>query len=101
MIQYIYYLYIQNQGAIMNTIKVRKNFLIDKNLVEDAQKVILKKHKNLTEAVVKYLQAVVKNPSILDTIEENANKRVGSFIGILDGEIGNIDYKNAKKDRFK
>jgi len=85
----------------MNTIKVRKNFLIDKNLVEDAQEIILKKHKNLTEAIVNYLQAVVKNPSILDIIEENANKRVGSFIGMLDGEIGDIDYKDVKKDRFK
>ena len=85
----------------MNTIKVRKNFLIDKDLIEDAQKIILNKHKNLTEAIVTYLQAVVKNPKILDTIEENANKRVGSFIGMLDGEIGDIDYKEAKKDRFK
>ena len=49
---------------------------------------------------MKYLQAVVKNPEILETIEESANKREGLFIGLLDGEIGNEDYKSAKKERF-
>ena len=85
----------------MNVIKVRKNFLLDKDVIEKAQSIILKKHKNLTEVINLYFKAIVKEPSILDTIEESANKRTGSFIGLLDGEIGNEDYKAMKKESFR
>ena len=80
----------------MNTIKVRKNFLLDKELVEKAQYIIRDQHKNLTEVINLYFKAIVKEPSILDTIEKSANKRTGSFIGILDGQIGNESYKEMK-----
>jgi len=85
----------------LNVIKVRKNFLLDKDVIEKAQSIILKKHKNLTEVINLYFKAIVKEPSILDTIEESANKRTGSFIGLLDGEIGNEDYKAMKKESFR
>ena len=78
----------------MNTLKVRKNFLIDKSLIENAQNIILKKHKNLTEASTLYLEAIVKNPNILEDIKQEASKRTASFIGMLDGQIGDINYKN-------
>jgi len=85
----------------LNVIKVRKNFLLDKDVIEKAQSIILKKHKNLTEVINLYFKAIVKEPSILDTIEESANKRTGSFIGLLDGQIGNEDYKEMKKESFR
>jgi len=78
----------------MNTFKVQKNFLIDKSLIENAQNIILKKHKNLTEAITLYLEAIVKNPNIIEDIKQEASKRNASFIGMLDGQIGDINYKN-------
>ncbi|KIM07884.1 MAG: hypothetical protein KU29_05860 [Sulfurovum sp. FS06-10] len=85
----------------MNVIKVRKNFLLDKELIEKAQEILLSKHKNLTEAINLYFKAIVKEPSILDSIEQSANKRTGSFIGILDGKIGNQSFKEMKKEHYK
>jgi hypothetical protein len=85
----------------MDIIKVRKNFLLDKDVVEKAQKIILGQHKNLTEVINLYFKAIVKEPSILDTIEKSANKRTGAFIGMLDGKIGNENYKQMKKETLK
>ena len=85
----------------MNTIKVRKNFLLDKDVIEKAQKIIQSQHKNLTEAINLYFKAIVKEPSILETIEKSANKRKGSFIGLLDGEIGDESYKDMKREALK
>ncbi len=84
----------------MNTIKVRKNFIFDKDVIDKAQRIISAEHKNLTEALTTYLKAIVKEPSILKTIERSANKRTGSFIGMLDGEIGDDQYKDMKKEAF-
>lgn len=77
----------------MKSVKVRKNFMFDKETVDRVQEIVSKKHKNLTEAISLYFQALVKEPAILDAIEERANKRTGSFIGILDGKIGDLDHK--------
>ena len=85
----------------MNVVKVRKNFLLDKEVVDKAQKIIQKRHKNLTEVIGLYFKAIVKEPSILETIEKSANRRTGSFIGMLDGEIGNENYREMKKETFK
>jgi hypothetical protein len=82
----------------MDIVKVRKNFLLDKELVEKAQSIILNQHKNLTEVINLYFKAIVKEPSILETIEKSANKRTGSFIGLLDEKIGNENYKEMKKE---
>ncbi len=81
--------------------KIRKNFLLDKELIEKAQKILLTKHNNLTEAITIYLKAVVKEPEILQYIEKRANKRTGSFIGMLDSHIGTNDYKKLKKSQIK
>ena len=86
---------------MMNIVKIRKNFLLDKETVEKAQQIIRKQHKSLTEAITLYLKAVVKDPSILQTIEQSAKKRTGSFIGMLDGEIGNKQYKEMKKEALQ
>lgn len=85
----------------MNIVKVRKNFLLDKELIDKAQEILLTKHKNLTEAVNLYFKAIVKEPSILDTIEKSANRRTGSFIGMLDGKIGDESFKAMKKEHHK
>jgi hypothetical protein len=80
----------------MSVVKVRKNFLLDKALIDKAQNILLKKHNNLTEAVTLYLKAIVKEPSILEYIEESATKRTGSFIGMLDGKIGDTNFKEMR-----
>ncbi len=82
----------------MSTIKIRKNFLLDKEIIEKAQSLLAGKHKNLTEAINIYFKAIVKEPSLLNEIERSANKRSGSFIGVLDGKVGNQDFKHMKKD---
>lgn len=81
----------------MKAVKVRKNFLFEKETVEKVQEMLSKKHKNLTEAISLYFQALIKDPEILETIERSAHKRTGSFIGMLDNKIGDTDAKNMKK----
>jgi len=85
----------------LNIVKIRKNFLLDKDVIEKAQSIIKNKHKNLTEVINLYFKAIVKEPSILDTIEKSANKRTGYFIGLLDGQVGDEDYKKMKKDSLR
>ena len=82
----------------MATLKVRKNFLLDKEIVEKAQVILLEQQKNLTEVLNSYFKAIVKEPSILQTIEKSANKRTGSFIGMLDGKIGDVTFKEMKQE---
>ena len=82
----------------MNAIKIRKNFILDKEVVEKAQDILKSQHKNFTEVINLYFKAIVKDPSILQTIEKSANKRTGSFIGMLDGKVGDSDYKSLKKE---
>ena len=80
----------------MDVIKIRKNFLLDKEVVEKAQRILSDQHKNLTEVINTYFKAIVKEPSILNDIEKSANKRTGSFIGMLDDKIGNESFKEMK-----
>ena len=85
----------------MKSLRIRKNFLFDRNLVEEAQQILKNRHKNLTEALPLYLKAVVRNPAILDEIEESASKRTGSFIGMLDGKIGKQEYKELRNESYR
>ncbi len=80
----------------MNVLKIRKNFLLDKETIEKAQAILLKRQKTLTEIINLYFKAIVKEPSILETIEKTANQRTGSFIGMLDGKIGNDNWKDMR-----
>jgi hypothetical protein len=82
----------------VTALKVRKNFLLDKEIIEKAQVIILEQQKNLTEVLNTYFKAIVKEPSILETIEKSANKRTGSFIGMLDGQIGDTTFKEMKQE---
>ena len=85
----------------MGAIKVRKNFLFDKATVEKVQEILSKKHKNLTEAITLYFQAIVREPEILDRVEDSAHKRTGRFIGMLDGKIGDSDRKDMRETYSK
>jgi len=80
----------------MNAIKVRKNFLLDKEMIEKAQVILQEQHYNLTEVINMYFKAIVKEPSILKTVQKTASQRTGSFIGMLDGVIGDVDFKKMR-----
>lgn len=85
----------------MEALKVRKNFIFERDTLEQAASVLKQKHKNLTEAITLYFQAIAKEPGLIDTIESVASKRSGSFIGTLDGEIGDESFKEMKKERHE
>jgi hypothetical protein len=80
----------------METLKIRKNFLLDREVIEKAEVVLKQKHKNFTEAINLYFQAIAKDPTILEKVEETVSRRTGSFIGLLDNKIGNEDFKSMK-----
>jgi hypothetical protein len=81
----------------MNTLTVRKNFNFEKELIDNVGTILKEKNTNFTRLLTNYFKAITKEPTIIDDIEQKANKRVGSFIGMLDGKIGNDDYKNLKR----
>ncbi len=81
----------------MGTHTVRKNFKFDRDLVDKVGEILQKKNLNFTQLLTHYFQAVVKEPELIDTIEKKSKQRTGKFIGILDGVIGDIDYKEMKK----
>ena len=85
----------------MQTLKVRKNFLLEHDAVEKVGEIIKQKHKSLTEVINLYFQAIAKDPSLLDTVEKTASKRSGNFIGMLDGKIGKEDIKSMKKSHHE
>ncbi len=82
----------------MNTLKVRKNFVFDKGMIEKTKVILKEQKKSFTEAINLYFQAIIKEPSLLEEIEKKANKRTGSFIGMLDGKIGNENFKEMKTE---
>jgi len=84
----------------VNVIKVRKNFILDKEIVNKVQDILKSQQKNFTEVINLYFKAIVKDPSVLETIEKSAKKRTGSFIGLLDDQIGDADYKTLKKEHI-
>jgi len=85
----------------MQALKVRKNFLFDKEIIDKAQEVIQKRHKNLTEVLNLYFRAIIREPNILEQVEQTAHKRTGSFIGMLDGKVGDQSYKEMKKEALR
>ncbi|NCB13633.1 MAG: hypothetical protein EOM78_18640 [Erysipelotrichia bacterium] len=80
----------------MERLKIRKNFLLDREVIEKAEVVLKQKHKNFTEAINLYFQAIAKDPTILEKLEETVSRRTGSFIGLLDNKIGDEDFKSMK-----
>ena len=85
----------------MNTLKIRKNFVFDKDMIEQTKVILKKQKKSFTEVINLYFQAIIKEPSLLDMIEKKANKRTGSFVGMLDGKIGNQNFKDMKNEHYE
>jgi len=83
----------------MGSMLVRKNFKFDKDLIDKVSNILEKKNKNFTQILVTYFQAITKEPELLDTLEKKAKERKGSFIGMLDGKIGDVDFKEMKGKR--
>jgi hypothetical protein len=81
----------------MGTLTVRKNFKFDRELIDKVGEILQKKNLNFTQLLTHYFQAVIKEPELIDTIEKKSKQRTGNFIGMLDGVIGDIDYKEMKK----
>ena len=81
----------------MSTLTVRKNFKFDKEIVDKIGTILQKKNLNFTQFLSHYFQAVIKEPTLIDTIELKSKQRSGNFIGMLDGKIGDMDYKEMKK----
>ncbi len=85
----------------MNILKIRKNFVFDKDMIEQTKVILKKQKKSFTEVINLYFQAIIKEPSLLDMIEKKANRRTGSFIGMLDGKIGNQNFKDMKNEHYE
>ena len=81
----------------MGTLSIRKNFKFDKEIVDKVGYILKERNLNFTQFLSHYFQAVIKDPALIDTVEQKSKQRTGNFIGILDGKIGNVDYKNMKK----
>jgi len=81
----------------MSTLTIRKNFKFDKEIVDKIGIILQKKNLNFTQFLSHYFQAVIKEPTLIDVVEKKSKQRSGSFIGILDGKIGDMDYKEMKK----
>ena len=81
----------------MGTLSIRKNFKFDKEIVDKVGHILKERNLNFTQFLSHYFQAVIKDPALIDTVEQKSKQRTGNFIGILDGKIGNVDYKDMKK----
>lgn len=81
----------------MSTLTIRKNFNFNKEMIDKTTLILKQKNKNFTEVLTHYFQAIIKDPEIINTIEQKAKQRTGSFIGMLDGKIGNDEYKEMKQ----
>ena len=83
----------------MSGVVVRKNFKFDKDLIDRVSDILHNKNKNFTQVLTAYFQAIIKEPELLDALEKKAKERKGSFIGMLDGKIGDVDFKEMKGSR--
>jgi len=82
----------------MSTLTVRKNFSFDKDIVDKVSSILQDKNTSFTKLLTNYFQAIVKEPELIDTVEQKAKHRTASFIGLLDGKIGELDAKEMKKN---
>ena len=81
----------------MSTLTVRKNFNFEKDTIDRVSTILKMKKYNFTEVLNNYFQAIIKEPDIIDTMEQKAKQRTGSFIGMLNGKVGNDNFKDMKK----
>lgn len=72
---------------------IHKSFALDAEAVKNAELVAKQKKKSLTELVNLYFKALSNDASVFELIESRVQPRTGSFIGLLDNKIGNVDSK--------
>lgn len=80
----------------MSILTIRKNFNFEKKLIDKTSLIIKKRDINFTQLLTNYFEAIVKDPDVIEIIEQKANQRTGSFIGLLDGGIGDLKYKDSR-----
>ena len=85
----------------MNALRVRKNFNFDKEMIDKVTHILKEKHYSFTEVLTHFFQAVIKEPELIETIQKKAEQRQGSFIGMLNGKIGNETYKSMKREHHE
>ena len=81
----------------MGTLTVRKNFSFDKDIVDKVNTLLQEKNTTFTKLLTNYFQAIIKEPELINEVEQKAKQRTASFIGLLDGKIGDIDAKEMKR----
>ena len=81
----------------MSTLTVRKNFKFDKEMIDKVSSILQKRDLNFTQFISQYFQAVIKDPALIELIEQKSKQRTGEFIGVLDNKTGDVDYKEMKK----
>jgi hypothetical protein len=81
----------------MGTLIVRKNFSFDKDIVDKVSILLQEKNTTFTKLLTNYFQAIIKEPELINEVEQKAKQRTASFIGLLDGKIGDIDAKEMKR----
>ena len=64
--------------------------------VKNAKQVLKQNHKSLTEAINLQFKALAKDTSFLNQVDKIVANRTGGFIGLLDDQIGEVDYKKMK-----
>lgn len=84
------------KGYKMASLTIRKNFNFEKDIVDKVSVILKQQNKNLTQVLTTYFKAIVKEPELLDTIEQKSKQKTASFIGMLDGKIGDTSRKQMK-----
>ncbi len=84
----------------MSELTVRKNFALDAEAVKNAERVLKQNHKK-SRTIHLYFKALAKDTSFLKQVEKIAAKRTGGFIGLLDDQIGHVDFKKMKASHNK
>ena len=85
----------------MKNLTIRKNFLLDAEAVKNAEHVLKQQHKSLTQAINLYFKALAKDSSFLEQVEQMAVQRTGRFIGLLDDQIGDMNFDKMKEHHNK
>jgi len=81
----------------MGTLTVRKNFSFDKDIVDKVNTLLQEKNTTFTKLLTNYFQAIIKEPELINEVEQKAKQRTANFIGLLDGKVGDIDAKEMKR----
>ncbi|CAH9016996.1 hypothetical protein [Candidatus Nitrosacidococcus sp. I8] len=70
---------------------------MDAEAVKNAEGVLKQKQVSFTEVINLYFKAISKDASILDQVEKIATQRTGGFIGLLNNQVGDMEFKQMKK----